>query len=174
MSLLEAVCVAALAAWLAVLAAMIYVYRRTRRTERLVGELRKTLSAALSHARTVQRLARIKERPRRRYVVFHYIGDLEADAREILERELLRAYREVFGIRGVELARPRIVLLDDKARCGVARIRHLYVNHLVGVMGLIRRVGGERILLIPVRATGTLRKAQEICRMGVGPPRHRK
>jgi len=158
----------ALTASLASLALSVYAALKAMETWGRVAETRRLLSRVLGYRRVVERLSRVRSKPRRRYIVFSYIGDIGDDDRGRLEEEILAKYKDIFGERGVELAKPRLIVLDPSLKCGIVRVRHTYVNHLIGVLGLVRRLGDRRVILAPTRTTGTLRKAREICRQTAG------
>ena len=147
--LLEVLVAVAVATSLASLYISLATYLRVRRALRVVrGAL----------ARGVGRLVR----PRRRYVVFEVVpisGDLSSVSREELEDALARAYRELNGLVGLSLARPTLVHYDRSRGLGVLAVKHLWRRHAILAMSLVREVGGVRVLLNPLRTTGTRRKA---------------
>lgn len=147
--LLEVLVAVAVATSLASLYISLATYLRVRRALRVVrGAL----------AKGVGRLVR----PRRRYVVFEVVpisGDLSSVSREELEDALARAYRELNGLVGLSLARPTLVHYDRSRGLGVLAVKHLWRRHAILAMSLVREVGGVRVLLNPLRTTGTRRKA---------------
>ncbi|MDK2384487.1 MAG: Rpp14/Pop5 family protein, partial [Candidatus Korarchaeota archaeon] len=139
---------AALLASMAALLASAYLALRLRGAEEALRETRRILSYALEHQKSLRKLAKVRSKPRRRYVVFEYLGPLSSENRREVEDAIIAGFAKVFGDRGVELARPRLIMVDDESRCGVVRVRRNYVNHLIGVLGLVRSINGEKVMLI--------------------------
>ncbi len=147
--LLEVLVVVAVAASLASLYLSLAAYLKARMAVRVVkGSL----------AGSLGRLAK----PRRRYVVFEVVpisGDLGSLSREELEEALSRSYRELNGLVGLSLARPTLVHYDRSRGLGVLAVKHTWKRQAILAMSLVREVGGVRVLLNPLRTTGTRRKA---------------
>ena len=106
------------------------------------------------------RLARRKHsRRRKRYVVFEVAGD--AVPVEALDSALRSHIRKLLGVKGLSDMGYKLVYFDEEKRRGVIRVYSDYKLHLIGVMGLVRRVNDSRIALYPIATTGTLKKAGE-------------
>lgn len=100
------------------------------------------------------------KKPRKRYIVFATLCE-----NEILIDELDKALRDIFieyyGVSIYSKASPRIVLYDVKLGRGVLRVSHICVDHAIAALGLIKDVNNKKCIIVPIRTTGTLRKAQE-------------
>lgn len=147
----EVLAVLALVVSLVSLYLSLATYSRVRRTARVVRE---ALSAGTGRP----------ARPRRRYVVFEVVpisGDLGSVSREGLEEALTRAYGELNGAVGLSLARPTLVHYDRSRGLGILAVKHLWKRQAILAMSLVREVNGVRVVLNPLRTTGTRRKALE-------------
>lgn len=125
----------------------IYLFRRV---QRFYGSLVKLIEL---------KPGKVK-RPRKRYIVFATLCE-----NEILIDELDKALRDIFieyyGVSIYSKASPRIVLYDVKLGRGVLRVSHICVDHAIAALGLIKDVNNKKCIIVPIRTTGTLRKAQE-------------
>jgi ribonuclease P/MRP protein subunit POP5 len=147
----EVLAVLALVVSLVSLYLSLATYSRVRRVVRVVRE---ALGAGTGRP----------ARPRRRYVVFEVVpisGDLGSVSREGLEEALTRAYRELNGAVGLSLARPTLVHYDRSRGLGILAVKHLWKRQAILAMSLVREVNGVRVVLNPLRTTGTRRKALE-------------
>ncbi|MEM4809023.1 MAG: Rpp14/Pop5 family protein, partial [Desulfurococcaceae archaeon] len=64
----------------------------------------------------------------------------------------------------VNKASPYLVFFDETSQRGIYRIVHLYLNFLIATLGLVKIIDGKKCVLIPLKTTGTLKKAHEILR----------
>lgn len=97
-------------------------------------------------------------RPRRRYIVFEIASESRVECGD-LERALRETIKSVYGLRGLEESGARLVYCNPATRRGVVRVRHAYRDLALSSLGLVRRVGSLKVALIPVKTTGTLKKA---------------
>jgi len=122
------------------------------------------LKTSLKYYRALKALLATKtpsiKKPRKRYVVFSLIceGDV---SRNSLEKAVMEKIAEYYGQSLLHKASPYIVFFDEKTRRGVIRVTHLYVNHVIAAIGFIKNIGGKKCIVIPIRTTGTLKKARE-------------
>lgn len=100
------------------------------------------------------------KKPRKRYIVFSLVGEdkipLES-INEVLKKTFIKYYGEsIYG-----KASPRIILYDENTGRGILRVANLFVDHAIATLGLIKDIDGKKCLIIPIRTTGTLKKARE-------------
>jgi len=145
------------AAAITALVAAAYAVYQAWRTRSLLEEL---LEAASLRERIARSLAKTRTKPRQRYIVFEV-----ASTRRVSRDELARTIREtasrVLGMTGIVDSGLQLVEYDESARRGIVRVKHTYKYHALAILGMIRRVGDEEVLVIPVAASGTLRKARK-------------
>ena len=157
MDRLTALLVLALAASYAAIAMLLV---RVRRLEYRIQGLSGLLEKAVSFDRVLRKLERAMRRPRRRYIVFRVVSEKPVDPGSV-EQAIEEKFREVLGEAGYTLARPKLV--QGGGDCWILRVRHTYKNHAIAVLGLVREVGGTRVLLVPVATSGTIRRARSKC-----------
>lgn len=130
----------------------VYVYRIHRRLNILIHAVRgKSVVKVLS-------ALRMSKKRRKRYMVFEVISDKEINS-GLLDYEVRAAFRKLFG--ELHLARAAIAIqyFNSKTNMGVIKYSHLYKYKLLTSLGVVRKVGDVKVNIIPLKTTGTLRKA---------------
>jgi len=149
-----------LLAMLIAIVASLYAVYTARRTRAL---LENVLEAASLRERIARSLARARVKPKHRYIVFEV-----ASSRRVPRDELARKIREVatktLGLTGLVDSGLQLIEYDESTRRGILRVRHTYKYHALAILGLVREVSGERVLLVPLATSGTLRKARKEAR----------
>ncbi len=129
-------------------------------------DLRAIIAAALTGAARERDLVRarrsLSSRPRRRYIVFEVVpgGFSEEEVRRAIEESASR----VAGALGVSLSGLGLVEYDASTSRGILRVRREYKGLALAVLGLTRRAGGSRILVVPLATTGSLKRARRLLR----------
>ncbi|MEB2836714.1 MAG: hypothetical protein GSR80_000664 [Desulfurococcales archaeon] len=128
--------------------------------------LRAIVAAALTGAARERDLVRarriLSSRPRRRYIVFEVIpgGFGEDEVRRAIEESASR----VAGALGVTLSGLGLVEYDASTSRGIVRVRREYKGLALAVLGLTRKMGGSRVLVVPIATTGSLKRARRLLR----------
>ncbi len=151
-SILEAVVgVVALAAMIT----SVYALVEARRAKKHLLYLMK---AASLQERLARSLARVKEKPRKRYIVFRVETSRDIDEKD-LAKAISEKFRAVLGEAGFTASGAHLVYYDPVLRAGVLRVRSDYKYPALAVLGMTRRIGGERARIIPLGTSGTLKSA---------------
>jgi len=100
-------------------------------------------------------------RIRKRYVVFTILSDKSLSKRDV-ESVITRVFKDFYGSDILVKADPQLVYYEPRLMRGVIRVNGLYKDQLISVLGFIRDVNGVKCLFIPVKTTGTIRKARRI------------
>ena len=98
---------------------------------------------------------------RKRYIVFSIISKHRYKRIEV-EEAIRRAFSEMFGEISAAKADPQLIYFDPSIQRGVIRVSHIYKDHVIALLGFIREINGRSCLLIPIKTTGTIRKARKI------------
>ena len=133
----------------------------------VTSRLRKSIKLILSSLRTyrdLQRASRLLSRkPRRRYIVFEVISEAPIDW-DALEEEVKKVITEYLGKTGRIDSGVALAYYDPDRRRGVLRVRADYRYKVLGLLGLVRRVQGRKVLIIPLAVTGSVKRAKRIIR----------
>ncbi|MEB3846713.1 MAG: Rpp14/Pop5 family protein [Desulfurococcales archaeon] len=140
---------------LAAIITSIYALIEARRAKKYLLHL---LKAASLQERLAKSLARVKEKPRKRYIVFRVETGRNIDEKD-LAKAISEKFRVVLGEAGFTASGAHLVYYNPVLRAGVLRVRSDYKYPALAVLGMIREIGGERARIIPLGTSGTLRSA---------------
>ena len=155
----EALSLIALAISIITLGIALYLYRKC------VGDFRdrfKILSNALSskavRAYVKVSEAREKRKLSKRYMILKILGK-PSDFKGI-QRVVEEGISKLFGNSSVSLIQPRILYYNPTTAKAVLRFKASYKWRLIASLGLSEGLSSS-LILIPVKTTGTLRKARK-------------
>ena len=97
---------------------------------------------------------------RKRYVVFTVSSETRFKTMELKEG-IEKIFIEYYGKSLYHKTSPQLIFFDEEGQRGVYRTTHLYVDYLIATMGLVKSINGRKCLIIPIRTTGTLKKARK-------------
>ena len=106
-------------------------------------------------------LKELKQKPKKRYIVFEVLGDCQVDE-QALWRVLRETIREVLGSPGLIKSGVALVYYNPHLKRGILRVRNNYKNQVLGSLGLIRRISNCEVLVLPISTSGTLKSAKKI------------
>lgn len=120
----------------------------------------KTLFQAISSKviLKVLKTRRLRRKLRKRYMVFEVISDGTLD-KNSLESEIRIVFKDLFGEIHLTTASLAIQYYDSRLKAGILKFTHRYKYKVLATLGLVKRVGNVKVLIVPVRTTGTYRKA---------------
>lgn len=161
---------------IAALAASAYLALKLWKTSRQLEEYTKTLALqqkrlsfiekvlgkALESVEAEKALKLLKRRRRKRYIVFQLVTEdgKPVDPNE-LEKAIVEAVAKLSGDLTVAMGRIRIVYYHPDKMMGILAATHDTKYPVIASMALVRQVGGRRVLLIPLKTTGTIRRAKK-------------
>ncbi len=135
------------------------LHRDVRILSKKYDNLVKSLNskAIKSYLRSIEE--RKKRKVRKRYLIFEviYEGHVKELDISFLSKLIRDCYRELFGSLDTSLSGIALINYDDKVKKGIIRYRSGYRAKLLLALALAQYK--ERIILRPIRTTGTLRKA---------------
>ena len=105
-------------------------------------------------------LSKVKK-VRRRYIVFSIISEHDFDRKEI-EKAIRRKLAILYGIVSLAKADPQLVFYDPKMKRGIIRTSHIMKDYVVAALSITRNIGDKQLLIIPIKTTGTIKKAKKI------------
>jgi len=120
-----------------------------------ISKIIKTLK--LSTAPTPEPVKRL----RKRYIVFAVLSEKKYSKKEV-ERSVRDLMRDFFGEELLVKADPQLIYFDPALQRGVIRVAHIYKDHVIAAFALIQEIDGAKCLVIPIKTTGTIKKAKRI------------
>ncbi|MET1101405.1 MAG: Rpp14/Pop5 family protein [Pyrodictiaceae archaeon] len=119
------------------------------------------LAKALESSEADEVLRRLRRKARRRYIVFVVLSE-EKYSPETLSKAIEEKVKELGGLLGAAEANVQLVYYDLKRDVGILRTNY-HAKHLVlAALSLVRRIGSNRVMVIPLATTGTIKRAKVI------------
>ncbi len=156
MNIYEAISMISLGLSLALIPLIILVWKRINRVHRLLG-----VALKLKEPQALEKIGRI----RKRYIVFSVVSEGKPLTRKAIEEGIRRAFKELYGETILVRADPQIVYYEPSVKRGVIRVAHLYKDQMIALLGSIKNIDDTKVLIIPVKTTGTIKKARKILYM---------
>uniref|UniRef100_A0A7J3ZN55 Ribonuclease P protein component 2 n=1 Tax=Fervidicoccus fontis TaxID=683846 RepID=A0A7J3ZN55_9CREN len=146
----------------ALLAATIRFYTRTMRLAARIQEIERLLSAILKHEKLVPTSRALNQqlKKRKRYIVFRVISEAPIKT-EDLERAIEETLTTLFGKPSIGDSRFSLVYHSDESGYGIIRVSSDWKNRAILALSLVREVNRSKTFIVPIRTTGTIRKARE-------------
>jgi len=102
----------------------------------------------------------VKKRVRRRYVVFEVVTSSEVSEEDV-RAAIDGSFKRLFGEVGYASVEPKLIFYDKIARRGILRVRSTGLQSLMAALSVIRKVGSAEAMVVPLRVSGTIRKARK-------------
>ena len=142
---------------LASLIILFYLYRKTRNT---INSVQKLIEASSSYLKMKRLEKALIKKPRSRYIVFRVYSDNPV-SRNDLEEALEKEFRRMLGDPAYVLASPKLIEYYPEISTGILRVRHLYKNRAIAILGSIKKINSVRTIVTPLTVTGTLKTARK-------------
>jgi len=130
-----------------------------------LGRVKKVITYIAS-SRSLRRLQEIIEKKRRlrsRYVIFRVLPLCSnySISREVVEEGIVSKFKELFGLVNLRRAGVSVIYFDEGKLIGVVRVKHVFRMQLLTALGLVKELGGCGVVIVPIRTTGTLKRARK-------------
>ncbi|HDD26103.1 MAG TPA: hypothetical protein ENF75_03335 [Acidilobales archaeon] len=133
-----------------------------------LGKVRRVITYIAS-SRSLKRLQELIERKRRlrsRYIIFRVLPLCSNYSinREVVEEGIVNKFKELFGLVNLRRAGISVIYFDEGKLIGVVRVKHVFRMQLLTALGLVKELSGCGIIIVPIRTTGTLKRARKYIR----------
>lgn len=100
---------------------------------------------------------------KKRYIVFRIVTaqDIIDDVNEI-EKEIRRALQELLGKVWLDISNPKVSIYDSNRMSGIISTNRLGYRAVLAALPLVKSVKGREVLIVPLKTTGSLKKAKQL------------
>ena len=160
----QATVVALLLVTVTLLGLTAYLLYRVRVLDKGLRETRILLNSILQTAGYAKVLAKkTKGRPRKRYIVYRIISEKALSYSDV-EKMFKAAIRGLYGEAGLAESRIYLAFHEPSSNTGVVRISADWRDRAIIAISLIRQWEGRKLLVVPLRTTGSIKRARELIR----------
>ncbi len=140
----------------------IIVYQRSRELAEKVRRLEGLVASAVGSVETLASLSKkARNRARKRYIVFRLLSP-ETVGHSDIENAIKAAIRKLYGDYGLSLSRMYLAIYEPSTGYGVLRVSHLWKDRVIIALSFVRNVEGRPALIIPIRTSGSIKRAREV------------
>jgi ribonuclease P/MRP protein subunit POP5 len=101
---------------------------------------------------------------KKRYIVFKVLSDHDDINVQDMEKQIRMALQELLGKVWLDISNPRVVIYDPGRMSGIISTNRLGYKAVLASLPFVKSVEDKEILLVPVRTTGSLKKAKHLMR----------
>lgn len=98
----------------------------------------------------------------KRYIVFNIIIEGLPISSNDIEHAVRSSLKDLLGNVWLDIANPRIVFFSFDRREGIISTTRTGYKAVVASLPLIKKIGESKVLLVPTKTTGSLKKAKHI------------
>ncbi len=140
---------------------ILYLITRIKELRRKVVFLRKETNELKKVLKQKAEEKTEKNKLRKRYLVFAILTEQRIDKKS-LEEAIRTHWVRFFGEKSLIKTDPQLIYYDPSVKRGVIRVAHLYKDELIALMSTIKKIGEADCLLVPLKTTGTIKKARKL------------
>ncbi|HIQ11086.1 MAG TPA: hypothetical protein EYH26_03820 [Pyrodictium sp.] len=139
-----------------------YSLQVVRQVVKQYSIIARALASALASYEAEKALEKLRRKRRRRYIAFIVVAESgKPPEPQEMEKAILDAVKRVGGEIAVADARPRLVYYDPLRGLGIVSASHTTKYIVLAALGIVRYVNRRKVLVIPVRTTGTIKRAKK-------------
>jgi len=101
----------------------------------------------------------ISRKRRKRYLVFRVISEKRIVHDEI-EKTIKKALSNLYGAPSIKESMLSLVYYNDATGYGILRMDSEWKNRVIASLGFARSYMDNKLLIIPIRSTGTIKRAK--------------
>ncbi len=126
-----------------------------------IGLVVKAFRIIVSTSRSEKKLKEIAKRPRRRYIAFIILTeDGRPPPPKTIEDAVRESLEKLAGRVMIAESSFALAYYDPSRGVGIFRATNKSKHAVIAAMAFVRRIGGKRVMLIPLRTSGTIKRAK--------------
>ena len=98
----------------------------------------------------------------KRYVVFYVVSEDQKINAKDLEEAIRSAVKELLGSLWLDISNPRVIIYLEESNEGIISTNRAGYKAVIASLPLVKRVNGKKVLIVPKRTTGSLKKAKKL------------
>lgn len=110
----------------------------------------------------IRKIKNKKDIKSKRYIVFYIISEDQKISQKNIEEAIRSAVKELLGSMWLEISNPRVIIYLNESNEGIISTNRAGYKAVIASLPLVKAVDGKKVLIVPKRTTGSLKKAKRL------------
>lgn len=110
----------------------------------------------------IRKIKNKKDIKSKRYIVFYIISEDQKISPKNVEDAIRSAVKEFLGSMWLEISNPRVIIYLNETNEGIISTNRAGYKAVIASLPLVKAVDGKKVLIVPKRTTGSLKKAKRL------------
>jgi len=110
----------------------------------------------------IRKVKNKKDIKSKRYIVFYIISEDQKISPKNVEDAIRSAVKELLGSMWLEISNPRVIIYLNDSNEGIISTNRAGYKAVIASLPLVKAVDGKKVLIVPKRTTGSLKKAKRL------------
>jgi len=110
----------------------------------------------------IRKIKNKKDIKSKRYIVFYIISEDQKISPKNVEDAIRSAVKELLGSMWLEISNPRVIIYLNDSNEGIISTNRAGYKAVIASLPLVKAVDGKKVLIVPKRTTGSLKKAKRL------------
>ncbi|MQL54822.1 Rpp14/Pop5 family protein [Acidianus ambivalens] len=110
----------------------------------------------------IRKIKNKKDIRSKRYIVFYIISEDQKISPKNVEDAIRSAVKEFLGSMWLEISNPRVIIYLNETNEGIISTNRAGYKAVIASLPLVKAVDGKKVLIVPKRTTGSLKKAKRL------------
>ncbi|MDT7900504.1 MAG: Rpp14/Pop5 family protein [Acidianus sp.] len=110
----------------------------------------------------IRKIKNKKDIKSKRYIIFYIISEDQKISPKNVEDAIRSAVKELLGSMWLEISNPRVIIYLNDSNEGIISTNRAGYKAVIASLPLVKAVDGKKVLIVPKRTTGSLKKAKRL------------